>query len=329
METSIPEVSEWKFPLQDAAVQHGADVAAGGAVRVGADPLVLQVYHGLDPDTRVGTLGARLDGTVLLGGEVQCVGVQPVLRVNVAVSSGGPGAVVEEVVVRQHPEHVVPPALQEGRPGALHLARVQVCELSDHLPDTDHLRLPLVRRHGLPVGEVVPVADGVGGHLVAEVPVLVDEAVVGGGLGQEVGGPDVAPVGVLVGPVEEAAIELLLGESSEAVIEGEVDDLRPRTEVGYDRLLPTAVTVGLLTEVLVAPRKKFVLSYSVLLQLRLRLTVTLLYCRGAVLSMCQGEERGQEGEAGQEGAPHGAAHCSVLTVSYSQFELILTCTFYL
>ena len=48
---------------------------------------------------------------------------------------------------------------------------------------------------------------------------------------------------------------------------------------------------------------------------------TLLYCRGAVLSMRQGEERDQEGDGGQEGAPHGAAHCSVLTVSYSQFEL--------
>ena len=102
-------------------------------------------------------------------------------------------------------------------------------------------------------------ADGVGGHLVAEVPVLVDEAVVGGGLGQEVGRPDVAPVGVLVGPVEQAAVELLLGQSSEAVIEGEVDNLRPRIEVGYDRLLPATVTVWLLAEVLVAPRKKFVL----------------------------------------------------------------------
>ena len=37
--------------------------------------------------------------------------------------------------------------------------------------------------------------------------------------------------------------------------------------------------------------------------------------------MRQGEERAQEGDGGQEGAPHGAAHCSVLTVSYSQFEL--------
>ena len=37
--------------------------------------------------------------------------------------------------------------------------------------------------------------------------------------------------------------------------------------------------------------------------------------------MRQGEERDQEGDGGQEGAPHGAAHCSVLTVSYSQLEL--------
>ena len=89
METSVPEVSEWKFPLQDAAVQHGADVAAGGAVRVGADPLVLQVYHGLDPDPGVGALGAGLYRTVLLGGVVQGVRVQAVLRVDVAVGPGG------------------------------------------------------------------------------------------------------------------------------------------------------------------------------------------------------------------------------------------------
>ena len=67
--------------------------------------------------------------------------------------------------------------------------------------------------------------DRVGGDLVSEVPVLVDQAVVGGGLGQEVRGPDVAPVGVLVRPVEQAAVELLLGQGREAVIEGEVDDL--------------------------------------------------------------------------------------------------------
>ena len=67
--------------------------------------------------------------------------------------------------------------------------------------------------------------DGVCRHLVSHVPVLVDQAVVGGGLGQEVRGPDVAPVGVLVGPVEQAAVELLLGQGGEAVIEGEVDDL--------------------------------------------------------------------------------------------------------
>ena len=39
--------------LHDAAVQHGADVATGGTVGVGPDPLVLQVYHGLDPDPGV------------------------------------------------------------------------------------------------------------------------------------------------------------------------------------------------------------------------------------------------------------------------------------
>ena len=210
----------------DAAVQHGADVAAGGAVWVGAVPLVLQVKHGLDPDTWMGALGARLDGTVLLAGVVQCVGVQPVLRVNVAVSSCGPGAVVEEVVVGQHFEHVVPPALQERRSHPLHLARVQVGELSDHLPDTDHLSLPLVGGHLLPVGLVVLMTHGVGGHLVAQVPVLIDQAVVGGGLGHEVGGPDVAPVGVLVIPVEQLTVKLLLGQSSEAVIEGEVDNLQ-------------------------------------------------------------------------------------------------------
>merc|ERR1719495_1100771 len=110
----------------DAAVQHGADVAAGGAVGVGAVPLVLKIYHGLDPDPGVGALGAGRDGAVLLGGVVQSVGVQAVLRVDVAVGPGGPGTVVEEVVVGQHPEHVVPAALQEGGPGPLHLARVQV-----------------------------------------------------------------------------------------------------------------------------------------------------------------------------------------------------------
>ena len=73
----------------DAAVQHGADVAAGGAVWVGAVPLVLQVEHGLDPDPGVGALGAGGDGTVLLGGVVQGVRVQAVLRVDVPVGPGG------------------------------------------------------------------------------------------------------------------------------------------------------------------------------------------------------------------------------------------------
>ena len=74
---------------EDAAVQHGADVAAGGAVGVGADPLVLQVDHGLDPDPGVGALGTGLYRTVLLGGVVQGVRVQAVLRVDVAVGPGG------------------------------------------------------------------------------------------------------------------------------------------------------------------------------------------------------------------------------------------------
>ena len=92
--------------------------------------------------------------------------------------SGGPAGVVQEVVLGQHLEHVVPAPLQEGGPGALDLAGRDVAELGDHLADPHHLLLPLLHAHGGPVGQVVAVGDGVGRHLVAEVPVLVHQAVV-------------------------------------------------------------------------------------------------------------------------------------------------------
>ena len=50
--------------------------------------------------------------------------------------------------------------------------------LSDHPPDADHLVSPLLGAHGLPVGLVVAVGDGVGRHLVPPVPVLVHQRVV-------------------------------------------------------------------------------------------------------------------------------------------------------
>ena len=68
-------------------------------------------------------------------------------------------------------------------------------------------------------------ADRVGGHLVPHVEVLVDQAVVGGGLGDEVSGSDVTSVGVLVVPVEQLTVVILLGKSGEPVIEGEVNNL--------------------------------------------------------------------------------------------------------
>ena len=51
--------------LHDAAIQHAAEVAALRAGGVRANPLILQVNHWLDPNARVGTSWARINGTVL------------------------------------------------------------------------------------------------------------------------------------------------------------------------------------------------------------------------------------------------------------------------
>ena len=51
--------------LHDAAIQHAAEVATLRAGGVGANPLILQVNHWLDPNARVGTSWARINGAVL------------------------------------------------------------------------------------------------------------------------------------------------------------------------------------------------------------------------------------------------------------------------
>ena len=199
---------------------------------------------------------------------------------------GWPGTVVEEVVLGQHLEHVVPSTLEEGRPHPLHLAGVDVGELADDLPDPDHLVPPLVLGHVSPVGLVVTVTDGVGGDLVSEVPVLVDQAVVGGGLGHEVRGPDVAAVGVLVVAIEELTVVVLLGQGGEPVVEGEVDDLGPGVQVGDDGLLTAAVAVGRLAGRGVTSREENVTT--------LLTELDLLSGWGALLCYGGGEEREEE-----------------------------------
>ena len=51
--------------LHDTSIQHAAQIAALRARGVRAIPLILKINHELFPDTRVRTLGARVNGTVL------------------------------------------------------------------------------------------------------------------------------------------------------------------------------------------------------------------------------------------------------------------------
>ena len=161
--------------LHDTTIQHAADIATGWTVRIGVVPLVLQINHGLDPDTWPRALGTRLDGTVLeicglteFCGQssphlfrriIQSVGVESSLRVNISKLSGGPGTVILEVVLWQHLEHVVSSSLQEWCSGSPHFAWINVGELTNHLPYPHHLLSPLFRTHLRPVGHIVPVSE--------------------------------------------------------------------------------------------------------------------------------------------------------------------------
>jgi len=104
------------------------------------------------------------------------------------------------------------------------------------------------------------VSDGVSRYLVALVPVLVDQAVVSGGVGDEVGGSDGAVVGVPVGSIEQAAVELFLRQGREAVIKGEINNLRPGVQVRYYRLLTATVTVRGMAGIFVTARTLLILA---------------------------------------------------------------------
>ena len=88
--------------------------------------------------------------------------------------------------------------------------------LGDHPPDPDHLVAPLLGAHGLPVGLVVAVGDGVGRHLVPPVPVLVHQRVVCVALVQHAGQ---MAVGGTVGNPLLPIIQLTVTAASSPMVE--------------------------------------------------------------------------------------------------------------
>ena len=91
--------------------------------------------------------------------------------------------------------------------------------LGDHPPDPDHLVAPLLGAHGLPVGLVVAVGDGVGRHLVPPVPVLVHQRVVRVALVQHAGQSDGRRGYSIVGNPLLPIIQLTVTAASSPMVE--------------------------------------------------------------------------------------------------------------
>ena len=146
--------------------------------------------------------------------------------------------------------------------------------LEDHVPHSDDFCGPGLLVHDSPVSGVAPVGDAVGGDLVALGPVVMSlggkreseyfscmsfikpaaaitvqrcchyNRVVCGLMREEVGGSERAAVGVGVGAVEDAPVELVHGQLGDGVIEGEVHDLGALLQGNVQRCHPGANTVG-------------------------------------------------------------------------------------
>lgn len=211
IEVVVQEVVEL-VPGQDvrAGVHHGT---AGQVLVIGGILAPIQLIHHHLPNG-VGSRGAALQVAVAAVGHTEVHGVGPQRRVRQRSSDRG---VVQEGLLLHHGELVVAADAQVGRSHAHHRVVRDVGVLLGDDPHACHLLGPVVDGGVRPEALLVVVRNRVHGDLVALARRLLHRRVVGVLVRDEVGGLDVATVGVL------AALEHLLVQLDVVVVDGVVE----------------------------------------------------------------------------------------------------------
>lgn len=184
------------------AVSHGAGAAAH----------VFNGCHWNFPHTRMRLSGTRLDGTSMLGLEVQSIRPGRVRHRH--------GAVIVEAVAVQHPEHGVATHGQEGGPHTLDVFGVDPGIPDQHFGHANDLVGPLLL---VEVG-AVRMGDSVGCHFMAIGIKILHLAIVCPLVRNVKCCLDGAPIGIV--SVLEQSIKKLLIETIDSIIKGQENKLR-------------------------------------------------------------------------------------------------------
>ena len=97
--------------VHGASIQHTADIPTVSPTS--NHPFIFKIQHRLFPNTRPRANWTGFNGTVLLWLVIQCVGIETILSINVTKLSCWPRAIIQEIVVMEHFEHIVSTSLQK------------------------------------------------------------------------------------------------------------------------------------------------------------------------------------------------------------------------